>query len=102
MRRIQLFLIILIITMVSISALAIVSWYYAATSPSYYGSSWMGQMWGSHLGSNSNYGMGGMMGNGSTLTPSYLWIIPIVLAAIIIVAAAGVSFYYAYPELKYI
>jgi len=102
MRRITLFLIVLIITVVALVALAVVSWYFAATSPSYYGSSWMGQMWGSHLGSSSNYGMGGMMGNGSTATPSYLWLIPVVLGALVGVAVIGVAFYYAYPELKYI
>ena len=59
-------------------------------------------MWGSHLGTNSSYGMGGMMGNGSTATPSYLWIIPVVLGSVVGVAVIGVAFYYAYPELKYI
>jgi uncharacterized membrane protein len=102
MRRIHLFLIVLIITLVSLSTLAMVSWYFAATSPSYYGSSWMGQMWGSHLGTGSNYGMGGMMGNGSTATTSYLWIIPVALGAVVAVAVIGVAFYYAYPELKFI
>jgi len=101
MRRITLFLIVLIITVVALVALAVVSWYFAATSPSYYGSSWMGQMWGSHLGTNSNYGMG-MMGDGSTATPSYLWLVPVVLGALVGVAVIGVAFYYAYPELKYI
>jgi hypothetical protein len=102
MRRIQVFFIILVVTLVSLLTLAIVSWYFAATSPSYYGSSWMGQMWGSHLGSSSNYGMGGMMGNGSTLTPSYLWIIPVALGVVVAAAVIGVAFYYAFPELKFI
>jgi len=102
MRRITIFLIVLVTTLVALASLAIVSWYFAATSPSYYGSSWMGQMWGSHLGSSSNYGMGGMMGNGSTATPSYLWLIPVVLGIAVGVAVVGVAFYYAFPELKYI
>lgn len=102
MRRIHIFLIVLIVTVVSLSTLAIVSWYYATTSPSYYDSSWMGQMWGSHTGTSTNYGMGGMMGNGSTLTPSYLWIIPVGLGAVVAVAIIGIAFYYAFPELKYI
>lgn len=102
MRRITLFLVVLITTLVALSILAIVSWYLATASPSSYGSSWMAQMWGSHLGSSSNYGMGGMMGNGSTLTPSYLWIIPVALGTVVAAATIGVAFYYAYPELKYI
>ncbi|HEX9262705.1 MAG TPA: hypothetical protein VF893_09290 [Candidatus Bathyarchaeia archaeon] len=48
----------------------------------------------------NNWGMGGMMGNG--LTPSYYWIIPVVLIAIVATTIIGVSFYLAYPELKYI
>ncbi|MCW3995917.1 MAG: hypothetical protein NWE98_07180 [Candidatus Bathyarchaeota archaeon] len=85
-----------------------VSWYYAVTAPAYYGSSWMGQMWGPHMGtSQNNWGMGGMMGdgyygNGNTLTPSYLWVIPVVLIAIVATAIVGVAFYLAYPELKYV
>jgi len=102
MRRITIFLIVLITTLVTLVTLAIVSWYFATNSPSYYGSSWMGQMWGSHLGTNSSYGMGGIMGNGSTATPSYLWLIPVALGIVVGVAVIGVAFYYAYPELKYI
>jgi len=102
MRRITIFLIVLITTLVALVTLAIVSWFFAVSSPSYYGSSWMGQMWGSHLGSSSNYGMGGMMGNGSTATPSYLWLIPVILGVAVGVAVIGVAFYYAFPELKYI
>ncbi|MCL4429932.1 MAG: hypothetical protein M1167_04180 [Chloroflexi bacterium] len=66
----------------------------------------MGEMWGSHVGtSQNNWGMGGMMGdgyNGSGTTPSYLWIIPVVLIAAVATAIIGVAFYLAYPELKYI
>ena len=102
MRRLHIFLIVLVVTLVSLLTLTFVSWYFAVTSPSYYGSSWMGQMWGSHLGSSSNYGMGGMMGNGSTAAPSYLWIIPVALGAVVAAAIIGVAFYYAFPELKYI
>jgi uncharacterized membrane protein len=104
MRRINFFIIVLIATIAVLLTLTFVSWYFAMASPSYYGSSWMGQMWGSHLGTDSNYGMGGMMGNGSTATatPSYLWLVPVVLGVVVGVAVIGVAFYYAYPELKYI
>ena len=104
MRRIHFFIIVLITTIAILLTLTLVSWYFATTSPSYYGSSWMGQMWGSHLGTNSSYGMGGMMGNGGTTTAStsYLWLIPVLLGAVVGVAVIGVTFYYAYPELKYI
>jgi uncharacterized membrane protein len=103
MRRLHILLFVLTITLVILVTLALVSWYFAATAPTYYGSSWMGQMWGSHLGSDGNYwGMGGMMGNGSGTTTSYLWIIPVTLIAVVAAAMIGVGFYLAFPELKYI
>jgi hypothetical protein len=102
MRRIHFFIIILIATLSVLLTLTLVSWYFATTSPSYYGSSWMGQMWGSHLGTDSNYGMGGMMGNGSTASASYLWLVPVALGVAVGVAIIGVAFYYAFPEFKYI
>ncbi len=106
MRRLHIFLFVLSITLGILLTLLAVSWYYAATAPNYYGSSWMGQMWGSHLGTNqNNWGMGGMMGggsNGNTLTSSYLWIVPVVLIAAVATAIIGIAFYLAYPELKYV
>lgn len=65
-------------------------------------------MWGNHLGgSGSNWGMGGMMGdgyngNGVGTMPSYLWIIPVALIGIVAVAIIGVAFYLYFPELRYI
>jgi uncharacterized membrane protein len=107
MQRLHIFLIILITIIGVLVSLAAVAWYFAATAPSYYGSSWMGQMWGNHLGASGNYGgMGGMMGNGNgnygTTTTSYLWIVPVLLIAASAVAVIGVVFYLVLPELKYI
>jgi len=104
MRRLHIFLFVLAITLSVLVTLLAISWYYASTSPTYYGNSWMGQMWGSHLGTNQNsWGMGGMMGGGSVgTTSSYLWIIPVALIAVVATAIVGVAFYLAYPELKYI
>jgi hypothetical protein len=78
MRRVQFFIIVLVATIAVLLTLAFVSWYLATSSPAYYGSSWMKQMW-SGTGST---GMGGMMGNGYTST-SYLWIIPVALGAVV-------------------
>ncbi len=105
MRRLQFFIIILVVALASIVALAAASWYMASTTPSYYGSSWMGQMWG---GMGGDWGMGGMMGDGyygnsqGATSPSYLWIIPVALLSVAIISIVGVAFYFAYPELKYI
>ncbi len=107
MQRLHIFIIILITTIGVLVSLAIVAWYLSVTSPSYYGSSWMSQMWGNHLGASGNYGgMGGMMGDGSgtygTSTASYLWIVPVLLIAASAIAVIGVAFYLVFPELKYI
>ena len=60
-------------------------------------------MWGPHLGSDGNYGgIGGMMGNGSGTTSSYLWLIPVALIAIVAISIIGVVFYLAFPQLRYV
>jgi uncharacterized membrane protein len=107
MQRLHIFLIILVATIGVLVSLAVVAWYLSVTAPSYYGSSWMSQMWGNHLGASGNFGgMGGMMGNGNgstgTTTTSYLWIVPVLLIAASAVAVIGVVFYLVFPELRYI
>jgi len=108
MQRIHFFIIVLVTTLVVLLTLALVSWYLATVSASYYGSSWIKQMWsgmGYSGNTGSHGGMGGMMGNGGTTTTasaSYYWLIPVALAAVVGVAIIGVAFYYAFPELKYI
>ena len=103
MQKLHIFLTIFIITLGVLLILALVGWYLSVTSPSYYGSSWMSQMWGSHLGSSGNYGgMGGMMGNGTGTTTSYLWLVPVALIAIVVVSVVGVAFYLAFPQLRYV
>jgi hypothetical protein len=99
MRRLHIFLIILVATIGVLISLAAVAWYLAVAAPSYYGSSWMRQMWGGgYYG-----GMDGMMGNGNgTTVPSFLWIIPVALITVSVAAIIGVGFYIFFPELKYI
>jgi hypothetical protein len=103
MRRLHIFFFVLTTTLAVLLTLALVSWYFAATAPAFYGSSWMSQMWGPHMGTGGNYGgMGGMMGGGSYETYSYLWIIPTALIGLVVVAIIGVGFYLYLPELRYI
>jgi hypothetical protein len=103
MRKLYIFLSIFIITLSVFLSLALTGWYLAASTPSFYGSSWMSQMWGPHLGSDGNYGgMGGMMGNGSGTTSSYLWLIPVALIAVVAISVIGVVFYLAFPQLRYV
>ncbi len=104
------FLIILTVTLGALATLAFVGWYLAVSAPSYYGSSWMGQMWGGMMGSNyGGYysGMGGMMGDGynggyGATSASYWWLVPVVLVAVSVAAIVGVVFYLVFPELRYI
>jgi len=103
MRKLYIFLTIFIVTLGVFLALALAGWYLAVTSPSFYGSSWMSQMWGPHLGTDGNYGgMGGMMGSGGGTTTSYLWLVPVALIAIVAVSVIGVFFYLAFPQLRYV
>lgn len=109
MRRLSVFLIVFSVTLSVLLTLALVGWYLAVSAPSYYGSSWLGQMWGGMIGSNyGGYynGMGGMMGDGyggyGGTSVSYLWLVPVGLIAVSVAAAIGVVFYLVFPELKYI
>jgi len=99
MQRLHIFLAIFTITLSILLTLALVGWYLAVTAPSYYESNWMGEMWSGVTGNNYG-GMGDMM-NGYETT-SYLWIIPVTLATISIVAIVCVTFYLFFPELRYI
>ena len=106
MRRLHIFLIILTVAIGTLLTLVAVSLYLAATTPTYYQSSWMGQMWqsmgiGGSTGSGNNGGMGGMMGgNGNTTTATNLWIIPVAIIAVAIVGIIGFSFYIVLPEIR--
>jgi hypothetical protein len=107
MRRLHIFLIILIVAIGILLSLVAISLYLSATASSYYQSSWMGQMWrstglGGSTGSANSGGMGGMMGgngNGTTAT-SNLWIIPIALIAAVAIGIVGFGFYLLYPEIR--
>lgn len=95
MRKTRVFLIVFVFTLTLLLILGAVSLYLSYASPDYYCTSWMSQMW-----SNPGYyGMGGMMNNNQTNT--ILWIIPVTLIIVSIVALTGIAFYLIFPELKY-
>jgi hypothetical protein len=107
MRRLHIFIIVLTVAVGSLLSLVAISLYLATTTPSYYQSSWMGQMWqsmgiGGPTGSGNNGGMGGMMGGNGTGTTatSNLWIIPIALIAAVAIGTIGFSFYMILPEIR--
>jgi hypothetical protein len=92
MRRVQVFIVVLTVSLSIIFALLAVSVYLATAQPTQYSSSSMGQMWG---------GMGGMMGGGNPAsTTSYFWIIPAALIGIAVTGGIGLAFYLAVPEIK--
>ena len=108
MRRLHIFLIILIVAIGILLSLVAISLYLSAASSSYYQSSWINQMWqsmgiGKTTGTGNNGGMGGMMGSGvsgTTTTPSNLWIIPITIIAAAVIGVIGFGFYMILPEIR--
>ena len=106
MRRLHIFLIILVVAIGSLVSLAAISLYLAATTPSYYQSSWINQMWQSMgIGgtTGNNGGMGGMMGgngSGTAATTTNLWIIPVAIIIAALVGIIGLSFYMILPEIR--
>jgi hypothetical protein len=91
MRRVQVFIVVLTVSLSIIFALLAVSVYLATVQPTQYSSSSMGQMW---------RGMGGMMGGGNAASTSYFWIIPAALIGIAVTGGIGLAFYLAVPEIK--
>ena len=100
MRRVNLFLIILIASLASLIAVTVVGvaiFTSAQNSASQYPSNWMGDMWGQ---------MGGMMG-GATPTSSiqspmlpYFGVVFVVLIGVTIVGVGGLAYYVAFPEIR--
>jgi uncharacterized membrane protein len=93
MRKVNVFLALLIASLVSLTVLIIVGFYVLAASP--YPSNWMSDMW-RH--------MGGMMG-GTQVTAQnpaslYFGILFIILVGIAIVSVGGLVYFLAFPEIK--
>jgi uncharacterized membrane protein len=93
MKRVSLFLLLLLTSLFSVLALLIVGFLSAPTVPS--GSDWFGNMMG-HMGS---WAMGG-----TTQTVNSYWIIfgigLIILIALIVVGIVGLAYFVLFPEIK--
>jgi hypothetical protein len=92
MRRVNLFLILLVTSLIALVALIIVG-FYVLSSPS---SDWVNEMW-SH--------MGGMMGGSSddiVQNPAspYFMAGVVVLVGVVIVSAGGLVYFFVFPEIK--
>ena len=100
MRRVNLFLIILIASLASLIAVTVIGvaiFTSAQNSATQYHSNWMGDMWGQ---------MGGMMG-GTTPTSTiqnpmlpYFGVVFVVLIGVTIVGVGGLTYYVAFPEIR--
>jgi hypothetical protein len=107
MRRVNLFLILLIASMIALITATIVGFaIFSANSNNPYG--WMSQMWGGSTTNGNGYGgMGGMMGQYPTATPTptslmlpYFGALFAVLIGVTVIGVIGVSYYLVYPQIK--
>ncbi len=98
MRRVNVFLAILIASLASLIALVAIglsTFTYSSQDP-YHPSSWMSGMWGN---------MGGMMGQTGTSgvqnpVPAYFGIAFAVLVGVTVVGVGGLAYYLAFPEIR--
>lgn len=106
MKRVNLFLILLVTAITALVAATIIGFAVFSTPQNQYG--WMGQMYGGAGTNNGNGygGMGGMMNQtpaptatASSMLP-YYGVLFAVLIAVTIVGVIGVSYYLVYPQIR--
>ncbi len=108
MKRVNLFLILLITAITALIAATIIGFaIFSTNQQNPY--SWMSQMWGaSNTATNGNGygGMGGMMGQTPTPTTTansmlpYYGVLFAVIIAVTIVGVIGVAYYLVYPQIR--
>jgi hypothetical protein len=93
MRKINIFIALLIGSLISLAILIVVGFYVFSTSP--YPSSWMSDMWGN---------MGGMMGSSDVPVQNpaapYFSVIFVVLVGVVIASVGGLVYFLVFPEIK--
>jgi predicted transcriptional regulator len=105
MKRVTLFLILLITSIAALIAATTIGFAIFSSTNQTDPYSWMGQMWGS-ASSNNNGHMGGMMSQTPTPTTTassmlpYYGVLFAVLIAVTIVSVIGVSYYLVYPQIR--
>ncbi|MCW3982376.1 MAG: hypothetical protein NWE96_00095 [Candidatus Bathyarchaeota archaeon] len=95
MKRVNLFLILLVTAIAALIATTALAFALFSTQQDPY--SWMSQMWG------NGHMMGGMMGNQTTTTNTWLPYFSILFAVLIgvtIVGVVGVAYYLFYPQIR--
>jgi uncharacterized membrane protein len=105
MKRVNLFLILLITAVTALIAATIIGFAVFSTPQDQYG--WMNQMYGGTGSTNSNgHGMGGMMSQTPTPTTTtssmlpYYGVVFAILIAVTIISVIGVSYYLVYPQIR--
>jgi uncharacterized membrane protein len=99
MKRVNLFLILLIASITALVASTTVGFIIFAQTPAQ--NNWMGQMWGS----GGMMGQNGYFGNNNTTTAANIWLptFGIIFAVVIIIIVAsivGVAYYLLYPQIR--
>jgi predicted transcriptional regulator len=108
MKRVNLFLTLLIVSIAALIAATIIGFaLFSQNQTNPY--NWMSQMWGSQNSNGNGYGgMGGGMMGGSTPTPTattstilpYYGVLFAVFIALVVVAVIGISYYLVYPQIR--
>jgi hypothetical protein len=104
MRRVNFFLVTLIVSLVAMVAVTAIGFAIFTTAQNPY--NWMSQMWGGTNPYTGTNGMGGgMMGQTSTQTPanplmSYFGVIFAVLIGVTFVGIIGLGYYITYPQIR--
>ena len=102
MKRVNLFLTILIVSLVSLILLTAIGYAIFTSAQNPY--NWMNQMWGENTGATG--GMGGMMGQtGQTATSTnplmpYFGALFAVLVGVTIIGILGLTYYVLYPQIR--
>lgn len=103
MKRVTLFLILLITAVTALIAATILGFALFSSNNQTDPYGWMSQMWGSHGNAN---GHGGMMGQTPTPTSTTNSILPYygalfaVLIALVVISIIGISYYLVYPQIR--
>jgi uncharacterized membrane protein len=103
MKRVNMFLTILIASIISLVASTAIGFaVFASTQNS---TNWMSQMWGGTSTSSSTGGMGGMMGQTGTpvaANPSltYFGVLFAVLVSVTVIGIIGIAYYLVYPQIR--
>jgi predicted transcriptional regulator len=101
MKRVNLFLTLLIVSISALIAATIIGFSLFSTQQDPY--SWMGQMWGS---TSSNNGHGGMMHTPTPISTAsssmlpYYGVLFAVIIAVTIVGVIGIAYYLVYPQIR--